>query len=172
MIRLLNLVPLFLVSVLIIFMFWKIKNIDETKELNSALINKKFPNLNLEKLEGIISLNDILGEKFFIVNFFASWCVPCRVEHEALGSIGEKHIVIGVAYKDSESNIKNFISELGNPYNAIVLDNDGTAGIELGLYGVPETYFIGKDGKIKYRHVGPITKDKFDKIILLLKNSI
>ena len=78
------------------------------------------------------------------------------------------YIIVGVGYKDTENNIKNFLSELGNPFRTVMLDSNGRAAIELGLYGVPETYFIGKDGKIKYRHVGPITKDKFNKIISLV----
>ena len=168
----LKVLPAVIVSILIIFMYWKIKNIDETKELSSALIDKNFPTLNLEKLHGKAEFKDLVGEKFFIVNFFASWCAPCRTEHKVLTFIAKEQTLIGIGYKDTQFNLSNFIIELGNPYNAIFLDKDGRAGIELGLYGVPETYFIGKDGKIKYRHVGPITKEKFNDIILEIRDYI
>ena len=153
-------------------MYWKINNIDESNELSSALIDKRFPSLNLEILEGNNFINDLIGESFFIVNFFASWCGPCKIEHEVLKNFGQEYIIIGIGYKDTKDNIKDFISELGNPYKSIMLDYEGRAGIELGLYGVPETYFIGNDGKIKFRHVGPISSNKFTEIISLINSQL
>lgn len=170
--RYFKLLPLLLGTILIIFMYWKINNIDESNELSSALIDKRFPSLNLEILEGNNFINDLIGESFFIVNFFASWCGPCKIEHEVLKNFGQEYIIIGIGYKDTKDNIKDFISELGNPYKSIMLDYEGRAGIELGLYGVPETYFIGNDGKIKFRHVGPISSNKFTEIISLINSQL
>ena len=80
----------------------------------------------------------------------------------------DNKIIIGIAYKETKKNVKNFISELGNPYETIMMDENGRAAIELGLYGVPETYFINNKGKIKFRHVGPLTIEKYNNIISLL----
>ena len=105
----------------------------------------------------------------FIINFFASWCAPCREEHAVLEKYSKDQIIIGIAYKDDISNVKKFLSELGDPYDILMLDPNGRAAIDLGLYGVPETYFIDSKGKIKYRQVGPLTVKKFENILKSLK---
>tara|TARA_A100001011_G_C14206149_1_gene797870 strand:+ start:469 stop:978 length:510 start_codon:yes stop_codon:yes gene_type:complete len=160
--------PLFLFCILSFFLYWKVTHIEESEQLSSALIDKNFPKLDLEIIEGNSSFIDLLGKETFVLNYFASWCAPCRTEHKVLEAFKKDYIIVGIGYKDTENNIKNFLSELGNPFRTVMLDSNGRAAIELGLYGVPETYFIGKDGKIKYKHVGPITKDKFNKIISLV----
>ena len=164
-----KILPMLLFLTLSYFLFWKITNIKQSKELTSALLNKDIPNLSLELLKGDIMLNNIIGKKPFIINYFASWCAPCRIEHEVLVKYSKKHLIIGVAYKDSKNNIRKFLKELGNPYDTVFLDEKGRAGIDLGLYGVPETYFIDNYGKIKYKQVGPLTVEKFENIMHLLK---
>ena len=166
--KFLRILPVILFLILSYFLYWKITHIKEAKELSSALIDKKLPNLDLEYLEGKFFLGDILGKKPFIINYFASWCAPCRLEHKVLTKYSKDIIVVGVAYKDSKQNIKTFLEELGNPYSILLLDEKGRAAINLGLYGVPETYFINIDGKIKYRQVGPLTEEKFENIMILL----
>ena len=166
--KILKLLPLIIFSLLSYFLYWKISNIEETKELSSAMLNKDFPKLDLKVLEGDLILSKLIGKEFFIVNYFASWCLPCRQEHEVLQKFSKKNIIIGIGYKDTEKNIKEFIFELGNPYKTIMMDYKGRAAIELGLYGVPETYFINDKGKIKFRHVGPLTTEKLNNIISLL----
>ena len=137
--KFLRILPVILFLILSYFLYWKITHIKEAKELSSALIDKKLPNLELEYLEGKFLLRDILGEKPFIINYFASWCAPCRLEHKVLTKYSKDIIVVGVAYKDSKQNIKTFLEELGNPYSILLLDEWGRAAINLGLYGVPET---------------------------------
>ncbi len=148
-------------------MYWKINNIENTKELQSVLLNKKLPNLDLEHVEGK-HLNDVLGKEAFILNFFASWCAPCIEEHAVLKRFSKNQIIIGVAYKDNIKNINKFLKSLGNPYDTLLLDKKGRAAIDMGLYGVPETYFINSAGEIKYRQVGPLTVKKFENIMNLI----
>ena len=165
-----KILPIILFLILSYFLLWKILNIDESKNLSSALINKDLPKLYLEPLEGNVILKDLLGKKPFILNYFASWCAPCRIEHNVLEQYSKDNIIIGIAYKDSKENIIRFLKELGNPYKTVLLDEDGRGAIDLGLYGVPETYFIDASGKIKYKHVGPLTLEKFENIMYLINN--
>ena len=151
------------------FLFWKIKNIQNNKELQSVLLNQDLPKLELEYVDAKFTLNSLLGKKAFIINFFASWCAPCREEHAVLEKYSKDQIIIGIAYKDDISSVKKFLSELGDPYDILMLDQNGRAAIDLGLYGVPETYFIDSKGKIKYRQVGPLTVKKFENILKLLR---
>ena len=161
--------PIILFLILFYFLFWKIKNIQNNKELQSVLLNQDLPKLELEFVDGKFTLGSLLGKKAFIINFFASWCAPCRVEHEVLEKYSKDQIIIGIAYKDDISSVKRFLKELGDPYDVLMLDPEGRAAIDLGLYGVPETYFIDSKGKIKYRQVGPLTVKKFENILKSLK---
>ena len=161
--------PIILFLILFYFLFWKIKNIQNTKELQSVLLNQDLPKLELKFVDGKFTLGSLLGKKAFILNFFASWCAPCRVEHEVLEKYSKDQIIIGIAYKDDISSVKRFLKELGDPYDIFMLDPKGRAAIDLGLYGVPETYFIDRKGKIKYRQVGPLTVKKFENILKSLK---
>ena len=161
--------PIILFLILSYFLFWKINNIQSTKELQSVLLNQDLPSLELKYVDGKVTLNNLLGKESFIINFFASWCVPCREEHAVLEKYSNDQIIIGVAYKDNINSVKKFLKELGNPYDILMQDLNGRAGIDLGLYGVPETYFIDSKGKIKYRQVGPLTVKKFENILKSLK---
>jgi len=108
---------------------------------------------------------------FYIVNIWASWCVPCRTEHPLLMELSKNQSVklIGLNYKDNQINAKNFINKFGNPYSQILIDNDGTLSIELGAYGVPETFIINKNKKIIKRFIGPINKKIVEEIKLIIK---
>ena len=108
---------------------------------------------------------------FYIVNIWASWCVPCRNEHPLLMELSKIKSVklIGLNYKDNSNNAKNFISELGNPYSQILIDKDGILAVEFGAYGVPETFIIGKNKKIIKKFLGPINQKIFDEIKLIIK---
>jgi len=108
---------------------------------------------------------------FYIVNIWASWCVPCRTEHPLLMELSKSQSVklIGLNYKDNQINAKNFINEFGNPYSQILIDNDGTLSIEFGAYGVPETFIINKNKKIIRKFIGPINKKIVEEIKLIIK---
>lgn len=98
-----------------------------------------------------------------IVNVFASWCAPCRVEHPFLMQLAAEGVeIIGINYKDKPDQAKAFLSDLGDPYAAIGSDENGRAGIEWGVYGVPESFVIDGAGRIIYKHIGPIQNDDLD----------
>ena len=114
----------------------------------------------------------IFGEDvFYIVNIWASWCVPCRTEHPLLMRLNKNQSIklIGLNYRDNLNNAKDFINEFGNPYSQIIIDNDGTLSIEFGAYGVPETFIIDRHKKIIRKFVGPINQEIVDKIKLIIK---
>ncbi len=128
----------------------------------SALIGTKAPKLALPPLEGSnlpALTDDAIRGKLTLVNVFASWCIPCRDEHPVLKEIaksGQLNIV-AINYKDTSENALRFLGELGNPYNAIGIDPNGSAAIDWGVYGIPESYLVSPDGTILYKQVGPFT---------------
>ena len=104
-------------------------------------------------------------DKIYLLNIWASWCIPCRQEHSLLMNLNSETDIniIGINYKDNLKNAKNFLNELGNPYKEIYLDTDGTIAIELGAYGVPETFLIYKNKIIK-KHIGPLNEKIIEEI--------
>jgi cytochrome c biogenesis protein CcmG, thiol:disulfide interchange protein DsbE len=134
-------------------------------------------NIQTFKVKDFDSNNYINSDKifedniFYIVNIWASWCVPCRVEHPLLMELSKNQSIkiIGLNYKDNLSNAKNFINKFGNPYSKILIDSDGTLSIEFGAYGVPETFIIDKKKKIIKNYVGPINQEIVNEIKLIIK---
>tara|TARA_B110001454_G_C12676623_1_gene416142 strand:- start:718 stop:1239 length:522 start_codon:yes stop_codon:yes gene_type:complete len=110
-------------------------------------------------------------DTFYIVNIWASWCAPCKKEHPLLMKLSKNPTVklIGLNYRDNLNNAKKFIDELGNPYSLILIDEDGTLGVEFGAYGVPETFLIDKNKMIIKKFVGPINQKIVDEIELVIK---
>ncbi|WP_308910904.1 DsbE family thiol:disulfide interchange protein [Pseudokordiimonas caeni] len=140
-------------------------------EVDSALVGRAAPTLTLYALEPggePLVPADLRRGVPVIVNFFASWCVPCRAEHESLMALAGEHKVqiIGIAYKDKPAAARAFLEELGNPYDKVVLDESGRAGIEWGVSGVPETFVIDGDGMVRYRHWGPVVGDALETRLL------
>ncbi|MCY4543506.1 MAG: DsbE family thiol:disulfide interchange protein [Rhodobacteraceae bacterium] len=129
-------------------------------ERPSALIGKPAPALELAPLDGhpLATGADLRSDGIKLVNFWASWCAPCRVEHPSLENIAAKGFAIyGVNYKDKPDNAQSFLSELGNPYRAIGADAKGRTAIEWGVYGIPETFLVDGQGRIILRVAGPVT---------------
>jgi cytochrome c biogenesis protein CcmG/thiol:disulfide interchange protein DsbE len=146
--------------------------------LPSALIGKPAPEFTLPALEGLqnadgtpvpgLARADLGNGRITIVNVWASWCAPCRQEHPLLlrlSQLGRTRLV-GIAYKDEPDNARGFLNDLGNPFAAIGMDTAGRAAIDWGVYGVPETFIIGKDGRIAYKHIGPLTEASLTDVIL------
>ena len=101
-----------------------------------------------------------------LVNFMASWCLPCRAEIPALDTLSDDVAIIAVAYKDKLTDTDAFLKEYGDPYDAVWMDFDGRAGLRWGIYGVPETFILDATGKVVLRHAGPIFKDTLNDVIL------
>ena len=129
----------------------------EAKDFNSSAY------LNSEKV--------FEEDTFYIVNIWASWCVPCRTEHPLLMRLSKNQSIklIGLNYRDNFNNAKKFINEFGNPYSQIIIDHDGTLSVEFGAYGVPETFIIDKNKRIIRKFIGPINKEIVEKIKLIIK---
>ena len=114
-----------------------------------------------------INFSDLISNnKFTIINIWASWCMPCRTEHPFLMDLSDnsKIILVGLNYNDSPNNAKKFINDFGNPFSKILIDPDGTISIELGAYGIPETFIINKDQIIIKKFIGPLTKKNLKEI--------
>ncbi|WP_378946864.1 DsbE family thiol:disulfide interchange protein [Mesorhizobium sp. ANAO-SY3R2] len=130
----------------------------------SALIGHDAPKTELPPLEGMsvpgLNSADFVG-KVTLVNVWASWCAPCREEHPVLLELSkdQRFAIAGLNYKDKPENARRFLGDLGNPYRAIGVDQHGRTTIDWGVYGVPETFLVGKDGKIAFKHVGPLSPE-------------
>ena len=140
--------------------------------LPSALIDKPVPEFTLPPLlkdgQGLASA-DLKG-KVQLVNVFASWCVPCRIEHPVLMRLAKEQgvTVKAINYKDKPEDAVRWLNQGGNPYSAIGADQDGRVSIDWGVYGVPETYVIDAQGRIRYKVVGPVMPDEVERHILPL----
>jgi len=143
-------------------------NRDDPNALPSTLIGRPAPVLALTPLDGKAPLTDAVlrdGE-VKLVNFWASWCAPCRQEHPELKALAEAGVTIyGVNYKDKAPKALRFLEELGDPYTAIGADDSGRTAIEWGVYGVPETFLIDGQGRVVLRHPGPLTPKIVDSTI-------
>ena len=139
--------------------------------LPSALINKPAPQFELPALEGHdqpgFSTADFAGQ-LTLVNVFASWCAPCRDEHEFLIDLAKRDDVkiYGINYNDPPENARSFLAELGNPYDAIGSDRNRRVSLDWGVYGVPESYLVNSEGLIVYKHTGPINAESYQKDLL------
>ena len=143
-------------------------------EIPSNLLDKSVPKFETESLlkkERFISSKEF-GNEIMLVNFFATWCKPCRDEHDYIKRfVDEKGIrVIGINYKDNPKKAVRWLKNLGNPYSDIPVDKNGRIAIDWGVYGIPETFVISSKGIIKYRHIGPVTEKIYKKISLLIED--
>ncbi len=146
----------------------------DASRIPSALIGQSAPALNLPGLGGAPGLADVDLRQGHVtlVNIFASWCVPCHEEHEYLMALAADPalkakgvVLVGVAQKDSPENIRRFLGAGGDPYAKVGLDGDGRAGIDWGVYGVPETFIVKGDGAIAFKQVGPIDADTLESVV-------
>jgi cytochrome c biogenesis protein CcmG/thiol:disulfide interchange protein DsbE len=172
--RLLMLLPL-IVFLGLAVLFWLRLGDGDPSRIPSALIGRPAPQTMLPPLEGLArdgkpvpGLDPAAFKgKVSVVNVWASWCVPCHDEAPLLTELGnDKRLqVIGINYKDSSENARRFLGRYGNPFGMIGVDGNGRAAIEWGVYGVPETFIVGREGKIVYKLVGPITPENLDRVL-------
>ena len=169
-----KILPIFITSILIIIFIFFYKGLQNSNIYSpEEKINNKIPSFNGELFykEKIINSSDLFKlDKFYLLNIWSSWCVPCRQEHPLLMNLRKNNNIdlIGINYKDTKINAKNFLSELGNPYRKIIFDKKGVNAIEWGAYGVPESFLI-KDGIIIKRYIGPLNQKLFSEIKKLIK---
>ena len=168
--------PLLIFGVLAAIFAFALRSGDPSK-LPSALIGKPAPNIALAAVEGLgdgtrpiggFTSADLAGGQVSVVNFWASWCVPCVQEHPLLVALKERTGVrlYGVNYKDQAAAARRFLGRYGNPFAAVGVDGDGRAAIEWGVYGMPETFVVDGKGRIAYKHVGPISTDTLETKII------
>lgn len=146
----------------------------DPSKLPSALIDRPAPDFALPALleggQGLATA-DLRGGGVKLVNVFASWCAPCRVEHPTLMELSRKPGVTlhAIAYKDKPEDSRKFLEILGNPFTRVGVDRDGRTAIDWGVYGVPETYVVDDAGRIRYRHVGPLMPQDMEKILTMVR---
>ena len=172
--RWLVVLPLIGFGVLAAFFLLRLYGGDPSK-IPSALIGRPAPQAALPAIEGLARDGaavpgldpSVFKGKVSIVNVWASWCVPCHDEAPLLTELGkDKRLqLIGINYKDVSENARRFLGRYGNPFSVVGVDGNGRASIEWGVYGVPETFVVGRDGTIVYKLVGPITPQNVDRIL-------
>jgi cytochrome c biogenesis protein CcmG/thiol:disulfide interchange protein DsbE len=159
----------FIILIIFIFIIFFIGLKKNNNQLNSKFINQPFPEIDLVVFNKNTKLtNKNFKNEIILVNFFASWCVPCIAEHNFLLDLQKqkKIKIYGINYKDNPINLKKWLEKLGNPYFLIGIDDSGFAGIEWGLSGVPESFLIDKTGIIRYKVAGPIIDKKQIEILI------
>ena len=165
--KLIKFLPLIIIVVVCIFFFFSLNN--DTTKLSSPLVGKEVPEFSVDRLlsNETMTNKDLISGRPIILNIWSSWCIPCRAEHDVLMILSELYDVdiYGLNYKDSETEAKKFIEGLGNPFKKIGVDTSGRSAIDLGVYGVPETFVI-RNGIIMYKHIGPIHMNELDEKIL------
>ncbi len=156
-------IPLFLFLLLAAALLWQlVRNADgdDPTRLESALIGKPVPVFRLESLENPGKTYDqsvLTDGKPLLLNVWATWCPTCRAEHQFLNGLSAQGIrVVGMNYKDDRQKAVRWLNELGNPYALSLFDGDGMLGLDLGVYGAPETFLIDGKGIIRYRHAGDL----------------
>ena len=168
--------PLAIFALLAAIFAFALRSGDPSK-LPSALIGKRAPAVELPALEGLTDAGrpvagfvtaDLRKGEVSVVNFWASWCVPCVQEHPVLVALREQTgvSVYGINYKDQAAAARRFLGRYGNPYAAVGVDGNGRAAIEWGVYGMPETFIVNGRGEIAYKHVGPVTPETLETRII------
>ncbi|HTW70546.1 MAG TPA: DsbE family thiol:disulfide interchange protein [Acetobacteraceae bacterium] len=172
--RLAYLLPLFVFLVLAGYFVLALRPSYDPHLLPSAMINKEAPQFDLAGLDGKGLALDALKGKPVLINFFASWCVPCREEQPVLMRLAnQEHIPLyGIDYKDEPEAAQKLLAQFGDPYRRVGLDPEGKVGLNFGVYGVPETYVLDSTGHIRKRFVGPLTAEDVNKQLLPLLKAL
>ncbi|HEY4999059.1 MAG TPA: DsbE family thiol:disulfide interchange protein [Usitatibacter sp.] len=167
-------IPLAVFALLAVFLAVGLTH--DPREVPSPLIGKLAPDFRLERLhdEKLAFTPAEMKGKVWLLNVWASWCVSCRVEHPLLVEMSRRNLVpiVGLDYKDQREEGLRWLEKQGNPYALSAFDVDGKVGIDYGVYGVPETFVIDKQGVIRYKQIGPITPEALDKTILPLLKTL
>lgn len=176
--RLFLFVPLAVFAILAI-LFWRGLSLDPN-DMPSALLDKPFPAFELpvlpapENPAGMDMANaELFKGKVSLVNVWATWCVTCRQEHEFLNKLRAQGVTIyGINYKDNNEDAQKWLAELHNPYVFSVVDSDGRLGLNLGVFGAPETYLVDKAGVIRFKHIGDVNEKNWNESIKPIYDSL
>ena len=162
--------PIILLLIISLFILFYLLSGKDPNKPRSVLINKsipKFQSASLYNSKEIIKTQDLKNKKV-LINFFASWCLPCKVEHPLFFELSRNYpelYLLGFNHKDKYDDAKKYLSEDGNPYNFVGVDYDGMIALEFGVFGLPETFLINEEGKIIFKFMGPLTEE-------IIKNEI
>ena len=144
----------------------------DTNYNTNSLVGKKIPNISLEYFDEnkFYKKNDFKKNNYTLINFWASWCAPCRIEHPVLIQLSkEKNLkLVGVNFKDKKKQANKFLDDLGDPYDFLTKDEQGKYSVNFGVYGIPESILINKDLTILKKFVGPLSAEDFNSIIAII----
>ena len=168
-----------IIKIIILFIFLFVIGIfyiSLTRDTNyntSSLIDKETPEFKIISFDNsnFYTRDDIKKNNYTIINFWASWCAPCKIEHPILMKLSQKKnlMLLGINFKDKESQAKVFLNELGDPYDLLAKDKNGKQSVRFGVYGIPESILINKDLMIIQKFVGPLSDDDYNNIIKILE---
>ena len=165
------------IIILLIFLFiigiFYISLTRDTNYNTSRLINKETPEFKIISFDesNTYTRDDIKKNNFTLINFWASWCAPCKIEHPILMELSQKKnlMLLGINFKDKESQAKSFLNELGDPYDLLAKDKNGKQSVRFGVYGIPESILINKDLMIIQKFVGPLSFEDYNKITKIIE---
>ena len=168
-----------IIKIIILFIFLFVIGIfyiSLTRDTNyntSSLINKETPEFKIISFDNsnFFTRDDIKKNNYTLINFWASWCAPCKIEHPILMKLSQKKnlMILGINFKDKESKAKTFLSELGNPYDLLAKDENGKQSVKFGIYGIPESILINKELIIIQKFVGPLSISDYNNITKIIK---
>jgi len=168
-----------IIKIIIVFIFLFVIGIfyiSLTRDTNyntSSLINKETPEFKIISFDNLnfYTRDDIKKNNYTLINFWASWCAPCKIEHPILMKLAQNKnlMILGINFKDKEPQAKTFLSELGNPYNLLAKDKNGKQSVRFGVYGIPESILINKELNIIQKFVGPLSVDDYNNIIKIIE---
>ena len=172
--RLILISPLIILFVICLFVLIYLVSGKNPNKPPSALLNKDTPlfkSVSLYDDKTFIN-NESIKNKKVLINFFASWCAPCKVEHPLIFELANENpdlYILGFNHKDKKEDAKKYLKDDGDPYNFVGIDSDGLIALEFGVFGLPETFLINEDGKIIYKYMGPLTekiiKDEIESLL-------
>ena len=165
------------ITILFIFLFvigiFYISLTRDTNYNTSSLINKETPEFQIISFDesNFYTRDDIKKNNYTLINFWASWCAPCRTEHPILMQLSQTKnlMILGINFKDKNTQAKKFLSELGNPYDLLAKDKNGKQSVRFGIYGIPESILINKNLMIIQKFVGPLSIDDYNNIIKIIE---
>lgn len=168
--RLVVIVPLLAFALLAVVLAIGVKHAPEKNIIESPLIGRPAPEFSLPSLtepERAVSSKDLRG-RWYLFNVWGTWCPGCRTEHDVLLEIRRSGVVpiIGLNWKDEDAKARQWLAQLGDPYEAVAVDHDGRTAIDWGVYGAPETFLVDPQGIVVYKHIGPLTRAVWEREFL------